>query len=185
MPYEAACFPGSVPPPLLLTRPLLLIAQTMRYLAILPQDRGSDGKHDWSTLNFCFDEQVSPVRGTPPSADACFPVQSTHPLTCCHPCASPHRSGTLASRRLAGMRFSASIRRRPTRRAAASFPGKRAKSRLDGHSVWVIIEIVDLYGTSPILLMLPQYGSALLKSTTIATGQAGAMHRGRCFVCRI
>ena len=106
--YEAACFPPSVPPPLLLTRPLLLIAQTMRYLAILPQDRGSDGKHDWSTLNFCFDEQVSPVRGTPPSADACFRAQSTHPLTCCYTCASPHRSGTLASRRLAGTRFSAS-----------------------------------------------------------------------------
>ena len=106
--YEAACFPPSVPPPLLLTRPLLLIAQTMRYLAILPQDRGSDGKHDWSTLNFCFDEQVSPVRGTPPSADAGFRAQSTHPLTCCYTCASPHRSGTLASRRLAGTRFSAS-----------------------------------------------------------------------------
>ena len=45
-------------------RYLLLILQTMRYLAILPQDRGSDGKHDWSAIRFCFDEEVRPLPRT-------------------------------------------------------------------------------------------------------------------------
>ena len=47
-----------------MTRYLLLILQTMRYLAILPQDRGSDGKHDWSAIRFCFDEEVRPLPRT-------------------------------------------------------------------------------------------------------------------------
>ena len=36
----------------------------MRYLSILPQDRGSDGKYDWSAVRFCFDEEVRPLPRT-------------------------------------------------------------------------------------------------------------------------
>ena len=43
---------------------MLLMSQLMRYLAILPQDRGFDGKHDWSAVRFCFDEQVGPLPRT-------------------------------------------------------------------------------------------------------------------------
>ena len=44
--------------------------QTMRYLALLPEEKGLDGVRDWSALSFSFDEEVTLLLGP-------FPAQTS------------------------------------------------------------------------------------------------------------